>query len=219
MPRTFTPEKPAEAVHPATPDSCYSETVMETPASLLERIRTSPDEATWRRLDDLYRPLIHRWLRRDPSLREEAEDVVQEVMRVLVRELPGFQHRRKGSFRRWLRTITAHRLSAYYRSRKNRPVALGSPLEASPLLQLAEPDSALSRQWDEEHDRYVLFRLMELIAPLFEPTTLAAFRRVAVDGASPARAAEELGLSLNAVLLAKSRVLSRLRQEAKGLID
>jgi len=192
---------------------------METSASLLERLRTSPDEATWRRLDDLYRPLIHRWLLRDPSLRDEAEDIVQEVMGVLVRELPGFHRQRKGSFRRWLRTITAHRLSAYYRSRKNRPVALGSPLEQSPLMQLSDPDSELSHQWDQEHDRYVLFRLMELITPLFEPTTLAAFRRVAVEGASPAQATEELGLSLNAVLLAKSHVLSRLRQEAQGLID
>src|SRR5215472_2409620 len=100
---------------------------METSASLLERLRTSPDEAAWRRLDELYRPLIRRWLLRGPSLGEEAEDVVQEVMGVLVRELPDFQRRRKGSFRRWLRTITAHRLSAYYRSRKNRPLALRSP--------------------------------------------------------------------------------------------
>ena len=192
---------------------------METSASLLERLRTSPDEAAWRRLDDLYRPLIRRWLLRDPSLREEADDIVQEVMGVLVRELPRFQRRRNGSFRRWLRTITAHRLGALYRSRKNRPVALGCPLEESPLTRLADPNSELSRQWDREHDRYVLSRLLELIAPWFEPATLAAFRRVAFDGIAPARAAEELGLSLNAVLVAKSRVLSKLRQEAKGLMD
>jgi RNA polymerase sigma-70 factor (ECF subfamily) len=192
---------------------------METSASLLERLRTSPDEAAWRRLDELYRPLIRRWLLRDPSLGEEAEDVVQEVMGVLVRELPDFQRQRNGSFRRWLRTITAHRLGAFYRSRKNRPVALGSPLEDSPLMQLADPHSELGRQWDREHDRYVMNRLMELIAPQFEPTTLAAFRRAAVDGIAPALVAEELGLSLNAVLVAKSRVLGRLRQEAEGLID
>ena len=64
---------------------------METSDSLLERLRTAPDEASWQRLDQLYRPLIRRWLLRDPSLREEAEDVVQEVMGVLVRELPDFQ--------------------------------------------------------------------------------------------------------------------------------
>lgn len=192
---------------------------METSASLLERLRTSPDEAAWRRLDDLYRPLIRGWLLRDASLGAESDDVVQEIMSVLIRELPGFRRRRCGSFRRWLRNITAHRLGAFYRSRKNRPRALGGSLEDSPLMQLADANSELGRQWDREHDRYVLNRLMELIEPLFEPATLAAFRRVALDGITPARAAEELSLSLNAVLVAKSRVLNRLRQEAKGLID
>jgi RNA polymerase sigma-70 factor (ECF subfamily) len=192
---------------------------METSATLLERLRTAPDEAAWRRLDDLYRPLIRRWLLRDPTLGAEADDVVQEVMAVLVRELPDFQRQRTGSFRRWLRGITAHRLGAYYRARQHRPRPLGSPLEESPLRQLADPGSELSRLWDEEHDRHVLGRLLELIEPSFEPATLAAFRRVAFDGVAPAQAAAELGLSLNAVLLAKSRVLRRLRQEAAGLID
>jgi RNA polymerase sigma-70 factor (ECF subfamily) len=86
-------------------------------------------------------------------------------------------------------------------------------------MQMADPNSELGMQWEREHDLYVLNRLMELIAPQFEPTTLAAFRRVAVDGIAPATAAEELGVSLNAVLVAKSRVLSRLRQEAEGLIE
>ena len=192
---------------------------METSTSLLERLRTSPDEAAWQRLDDLYQPLIRRWLLRDPSLREDADDLVQVVMSVLVRELPCFRRRRNGSFRRWLRTIAAHRVAAPYRSRKNRPVALGCPLEELPLTQLADPNSEMSRQWDREQDRYVLSCLLELVAPLFEPTTMAAFRRGALDDIAPAQAAEELGLSLNAVLVAKSRVLSMLRQEAKGLID
>lgn len=191
---------------------------METSASLLERLRTSPDEAAWQRLDDLYRPLIRRWLLRDTSLGQDVEDLVQEVMSVLIRDLPHFRRRRCGSFRRWLRTITAHRLGAFYRSRKNRPVGLGCSLEDSPLMQLADPNSEVGRQWDREHDRYVLNRLMELIASLFEPTTLSAFRRVAIDGIAPSQAAEELGLSQNAVLLAKSRVLNRLRREAAGLI-
>ncbi len=60
---------------------------------------------------------------------------------------------------------------------------------------------------------------MDLIEPMFEPKTLAAFRLVALDEVAPTQAAEELGMTYAAVLLAKSRVLSRLRQEAEGLID
>lgn len=192
---------------------------METSASLLERLRTRPDEASWYRLDSLYRPLIRRWLARDPALREEAEDLVQEVMTVLVRELPGFRRQRAGSFRRWLRTITVHRLQAYQRARRNRPRALAAAPEECPLAQLADPSSALSRLWDQEHDEHVVRRLLELIETEFAPNTLRAFRRVVFDEVKPAQAAKELGMSVNAVLLAKSRVLSRLRQEAKGLLD
>ena len=41
----------------------------------------------------------------------------------------------------------------------------------------------------------------------------------ALDGAKPAEVAAELGLSVNAVLLAQSRVLRRACQEIAGLID
>jgi RNA polymerase sigma factor (sigma-70 family) len=192
---------------------------METSASLLERLRIAPDENAWRRLDDLYRPLIRKWLSRDPVLGDEAEDIAQEVMAVVVRELPDFQRQRTGSFRRWLRTITAHRVAAHFRSRTNRPVAIGDSSGECALVQLADPHSELSRLWDEEHNHYVLRRLMELVAPQFEPTSINAFRRVALDGIPPAAVAQELGLSLNAVLIAKSRILSKLRQEAEGLMD
>ncbi|HJT76717.1 MAG TPA: RNA polymerase sigma factor [Gemmataceae bacterium] len=192
---------------------------METSASLLSRLRAGTDEQAWQHLDLLYRPLIARWLRSDPGLGDEAEDLVQDVMAVLVRELPRFQRRRTGSFRRWLRTITVRRLAVHWRTCKDRPRPLGGSPEESPLAQLTDPNSELSRRWDAEHDKHVLRRLMDLIAPQFAPATLAAFRRAAFDGVTPAQVAEEMGLSLNAVLLAKSRVLGRLRQEAEGLID
>jgi len=192
---------------------------METSVSLLERLRTGPDEAAWQRLDDIYQPLIRRWLLRHPGLGDEAEDIVQEVMEVLIREIPGFRRRRNGSFRRWLRTITGHRVLAHHRAAHRRPRALGAPLVECPLAQLADPKSELSRLWDQEHDQYVLRRLLELIEPMFEPVTLAAFRRVVFDEVVPAQVAAELGLSVAAVWQAKSRVLSRLRQEAEGLIE
>jgi RNA polymerase sigma-70 factor (ECF subfamily) len=65
----------------------------------------------------------------------------------------------------------------------------------------------------------VLHCLLDLVEEEFEPVTLQAFRRLALDGISGADAAQELGLSVSAVYVAKSRVLSRIRQEAEGLID
>jgi hypothetical protein len=64
-----------------------------------------------------------------------------------------------------------------------------------------------------------LKRLLELIEPDFQPATWQAFRRQVIDGISAETVAAELGLTVNAVLIAKSRVLSHLRRNAAGLVD
>lgn len=62
-------------------------------------------------------------------------------------------------------------------------------------------------------------RLLALVKPDFAPATWAAFEGLALGQRPAAAVAAELGLTENAVLLAKSRVLRRLRQEAGGLLD
>jgi RNA polymerase sigma-70 factor (ECF subfamily) len=192
----------------------------DTSASLLERLRQRSDAAAWKRLVEVYTPLIEGWLRRHGVQPEDSADLVQEVLGVLLRELPHFRHnQRPGAFRCWLRTITANRLRAFWKGRQSRPVAAGGPDALEQLAQLADPDSALSRLWDQEHDRHVLQRLLRLIEPEFAPATWEAFRRLTLEDGRAADVARELGVTVNAVLLAKSRVLRRLRQEARGLID
>ena len=192
----------------------------DTSVSLLERLCLQPDEHSWKQFIDLYAPLIRGWLRRYSVKKEDAEDLAQEVMTVVVRELGHFQHnQQRGAFRNWLRTVTVNQLRALWRNQRGRAAASGDSDIAQMLDQLADPNSSLSQLWDQQHDQHVARRLMELIQPHFEPATWQAFRRVALDGKKAATVAEELGLSVNAVLLAKSRVLSRLRQELRGLTD
>ena len=84
------------------------------------------------------------------------------------------------------------------------------------LSQLEDPNSELAKEWDREHDRHVSQKLLELVKNDFEPTTWDAFRRFALDGVPASKVAEEMGISENAVLLSKSRILKRLRREAGG---
>ncbi len=192
----------------------------ETSASLLDRLRLDPDQASWQRLVDLYTPLIQAWLRRHAAPEQDTNDLVQEVLAVVVRRLPEFQREpRTGAFRSWLRTITVNCLRDYWRSGRSRPLATGDSNFLEVLNQLEDPQSDLARQWDAEHDRYVTARLMKHIEPQFEPRTWQAFQRVALDRASPDEVAAELGISVNAVFIAKSRVLARFREEAAGLIE
>jgi RNA polymerase sigma-70 factor (ECF subfamily) len=190
----------------------------DTSHTLLERLRLRSDPSAWQRLVDLYTPLIHGWLRRQHVRPEDADDLVQEVLGVLLRELPHFEHnRRPGAFRCWLRILTVNRLRAFWKDRKRLPAG-GNALDRE-LEELTDHDSGLSRRWDREHDEFVLRRLLELTEPEFTPKTWQAFRRLALEDKPPADVARELGTTVNAVLLAKSRVLRRLRREAQGLVD
>jgi RNA polymerase sigma-70 factor (ECF subfamily) len=189
----------------------------ETPVSLLERLRLCPDEASWQRLTQLYTPWICDWLRRQGLAPADTDDLVQDVMVVLLKELPNFTHDlRRGAFRRWLRTITLNRLRVFWRQRRQHAPL---PNLQTALDQLEDPDSDLSRAWDQEHNQHVVRRLLELIEPEFEPSTWRAFRAVVLEGKSTAEAAAALSLSPVAVRIAKSRVLSRFRREIDGLVD
>ena len=64
----------------------------ETSRSLLERLRLQPDSGSWQRLVDLYTPLIQRWLRQCGVPTGEVDDLVQDVLGVVVRKMPEFEH-------------------------------------------------------------------------------------------------------------------------------
>ena len=149
----------------------------------------------------------------------DADDLIQEVLLVVFREVGGFERRGPGAFRAWLRTILTHRVRNHLRARQYRPVAAGGSDFLRLLDELEEPGSALSRQWDREHDEHVAASLLRRVEGDFAPATWQAFCRHVLDGEPAARVAGELGLLLNSVLLAKSRVLKRVRQELAGLVD
>jgi RNA polymerase sigma-70 factor (ECF subfamily) len=191
----------------------------ETRLSLLLRAQIGEEDA-WKDLMDLYRPLIVGWLNRQGVPAVDLEDLTQDVLLSVVKNLPTFElSGNRGAFRAWLRTIACSRTTDYWRGTGASAQASGGSGATAALEQIADPESDLNRQWDEEHDRYVLDCLLELVAEEFEPATLRAFRRLALDGASGAEVAAELGLSVAAVYMAKSRVLQRIRHEAEGLID
>jgi len=192
----------------------------ETSPSLLQRVQREGDDESWRELVELYLPLIRRWLRRHPLEAADADDLVQEVFGVVVRKLPGFEHnQRTGAFRAWLRTITVRCARDFWRSKNHRPDAKGGSEFLGMLDQLEDPNSEISRRWDREHDLHVTRKLLERLESAFAPQTWKAFQRVALDGSPADEVAEELGMTVNAVFIAKSRVLSRLRQEAAGLVE
>ena len=142
-----------------------------TPVSLLECLGRRPDGQTWQRFADLYQPWLRGQFRRHGLQTADVDDLVQEVMVVLMKEVPNFQHNgRKGAFRAWLRGIAVNRLRELWREQKYAPAAGGSDFAAK-LDQLADDQSQLSQLWDREHDQHVANQLLKSIAGDFEPKT------------------------------------------------
>ena len=123
-----------------------------TSNSLLMRLQTAASDADWRRLVDVYAPVVRGWLARYHLQPADADDLVQDVLGVLVRELPAFRHNgRTGAFRHWLRVVAVHRVRNFWRTKQSAP----SPGLIDDLAQLEDAASDLSRQWDAEHDKHV----------------------------------------------------------------
>ncbi|TMQ33287.1 MAG: sigma-70 family RNA polymerase sigma factor [Planctomycetota bacterium] len=191
-----------------------------TSLSLLDRLKNAKQDATaWQSLQEIYLPLIRSWLSCLGSLRGEVDDLAQEVLVVVLRELPAFERRRDGAFRAWLRQITVNRVRSFCKARQRQPRAGLGHEEEQLLAQLADPASDLARQWDREHDRHVLQKLLAMVRPDFEPTTWQAFIRFALEGLPATRVAQELGISESAVVQAKLRILKRLREETEELLE
>lgn len=191
----------------------------ETSLSLIDRVRHSGDEASWEELAQLYTPLLQRWAAKSQIQPSDCNDLVQEVLMAVHQSVDSFEHSgRTGAFRAWLRSILIHRISNYWRTRRNAAVGQGGSDFHDFLQNLSDPTSDLSQLWDREHDATVLAHLIERVSVGFSPTSVEAFKRTALRGESAARVAADLEISVNAVFVAKSRILSELRRQAHNFM-
>ena len=190
-----------------------------TSVSLLDRLKVARSDAPeWKQFEVMYLPLIRRWVSRIPGLGSEVDDVTQEVLLVLVREIPRFERQRLGSFRAWLRQVTVNRVRVYRRQHFRQPAMVGDQTDGF-LDQIADSNNVLAQQFDQEHDKHICATLLTSVRPDFNQETWDAFQQFALEGRPASDVARELNTSVNAVIKAKARVLNRLREEAGGFLE
>ena len=185
-----------------------------TSVSLLERLRQPGQAQAWDRFVVLYSPLLLYWARKAGLRPEDAADVVQDIFAVLVRKMPEFSYDKTKRFRGWLRTIASNKLRDRLRKREGEPEMLKDA-----DLSALEGANGLEEFWDGEYHRQLVKRALEIMEIEFQPATWKACWEHVVNGRSGTAVAKELGISENAVYIAKYRVLRRLRTEFEGLLD
>ncbi len=190
-------------------------------SSMLVRLCIQEPEA-WRRLVRLFYPLVRSWVQRLGVPGEDAADVAQEVFAVLARKITRFERDGgRNSFRGWLWGVTRNEALTHHRRQKRQVVAVGGSDAQRRFSELPDPDcedNLLPEDTPTMRNELAL-RAVTLLRTEFEERTWRAFWRTAVENQSTVDVAAELGLSVNSVYLARSRVLRRLRAEFGDLLD
>ncbi len=134
--------------------------------------------------------------------------MVQEVFLALVTHLSSFEHQRSdATFRGWLWTITQNKIRDLHRRGAGRAVAAGGTDAQQRLLEVPEPQTSGSLDSGSRHPSTLLAQALECIRSEFEACSWQAFWGVVVEGKAPVELAATLGISVNAVYIARSRIL------------
>ena len=180
-----------------------------TSLSLLVQLR-EPDSTAWNQFVELYTPLLYHWATRSGLSHHDAAELSQEVFITLLHALPTFQYDRQRSFRAWLYTIMRNKWTDLLRKRGKLPgddAGLSAAAAPSDILELEEA----------EYRSHLIHRAMELVEAEIGATTIAAFRKTAIEKLPTSEVAKELGISENAIYLARRRVMQRLREHLEGM--
>ncbi len=194
----------------------------QTSVTLLQRIREG-DSAGWNRVIELYAPLVSFWCERRGVPRRDVPDLVQDVWAAASSGIGAFRRDRPDdTFRGWLRGIAHNKVAEYWRKQDGQLGPAGGSTAYGRLQEIQDGAEGASAALDPDEksqhsDLYT--RALAMIQGEFEAKSWQAFWRTAVDGQAATDVAAELGISANAVRMAKSRVLRRLRAELGELID
>jgi RNA polymerase sigma factor (sigma-70 family) len=184
-----------------------------TRASLLVRIRDPHDKEAWRQFVDIYASVVYGFARKRGLQDADAADLMQDVLRAVAVSAGRLDYDpERGSFRGWLYTVTRNKLYNFLNGRKNHERGSGDSGAQERLEEQAvDPDDA-GVLWDQEYERRLFAWAAEQVREEFQEATWQAFWQTAVEGKGAKEVGSELGMSLGAVYVAKSRVLARLKE-------
>jgi RNA polymerase sigma-70 factor (ECF subfamily) len=185
-----------------------------TQPSLLVRIRNAHDAAAWQEFVQLYAPVIYGFARKRGLQDCDAADLTQDVLRAVAAAAGRFDYDpARGSFRGWLFTIVRRKLQNFLASRQRRQQGSGDSTVQDRLDEQAAPEPEESALWNQEYERELLARAVQQVRHSFHNSTWQAFWQTAMEGKKAKQVAADLGMSVAAVYMAKSRVTALLKHE------
>jgi RNA polymerase sigma-70 factor (ECF subfamily) len=189
-----------------------------TSPTLLGRLQRSPDDAeAWAEFSRRYGAMILGWCRHWGLQRADADDVAQNVLLALSRQMREFAYDASGSFRAWLKTIARRAWLNYIGQRRRHDTAVAGVETIWSQLTDPQAEDDLIRRIEEEYERELFERALARVQLRVKAHTFEAFRLTALEGVSGREAAERIGMPVSHVFVAKSNVQKLVRQEIAEL--
>jgi RNA polymerase sigma-70 factor (ECF subfamily) len=199
------------------------QTLIPTRRSLLSRLKSWDDQQSWQDFFDTYWKLIYGVATRAGLSDAEAQDVVQETVVAVARQMPHFKYDPAlGSFKSWLFLITRRRIADHLRKEYRRPKTTealpGETARTALLERIPDPAGAnLEAAWEEEWQRQVFATALKRIKRQVEPQHYQIFDCYVRKEWPVNEVSRAFGVTPNQVYLIKHRLSALLAREAQRL--
>jgi RNA polymerase sigma factor (sigma-70 family) len=201
----------------------HREDIIPTRYSLLSRLQNWDDQESWRDFFDTYWRLIYGVAVNSGLSETEAQDVVQETVICVAKDIQKFKRdRSKGSFKGWLRNLTRWRIRDQLRKRMPGQVEAGEPSEDEPadigLENIAgAASSSLEELWEKEWQENLFDAAIDRVKRRVKEEQFQMFDLYVVKKWPVAKVAQTLRVSVGQVYLAKHRVGGLIKKEIQRL--
>ncbi len=201
---------------PSKPDGTSLTTATST--RLLEGLKQAEDGTIWRQFDQRYRPLLLNYARRLGLAGADAEDATQQsLIAFCTAYQQGKYDRDKGRLRSWLFGIARRQIKRAIRRRYDGQMQVHAHTDQTSFFAQIADEDRWEAMWEEQWQQAVLAECLREVRTQFDAKTIQAFELFAWKGLSAKQVARDLGISENAVFLAKHRILKRVRELLPGV--
>ena len=196
--------------------------LIPTRASLLGRLKNCEDQESWAEFYDIYSELIYRVALMAGLSHTEAQEVLQETMIRLAKQMQLFEYDPSRSFKGWLLHEAGYRIKDQFRKRHPERQAIGRrPGDTSRTATIERiPDPAsfvLEDVWEKEWQTNLLNKAIEKVKGQVSARQFQMFDLYVTKQWPVQKVAKVLGVNLGRVYLAKHRVSALIKEEIKRL--
>ncbi|HEX4824322.1 MAG TPA: sigma-70 family RNA polymerase sigma factor [Candidatus Polarisedimenticolaceae bacterium] len=196
---------------------------LATRRSLLSRLRDHEDRDSWQTFFDRYWRLLYNVARRAGLDDVDAQDVVQDTVIAVAKEIPEFRYDPAlGSFKAWLFRILRRRVADHFRRLGRRPAEAGITPET--LEETGHADAivmrdgmSLSDAWDQEWERSVLDAAIAQVRAEVIPKHFQVFDACVLKEWPVAKVASTFGMNAAQVYLVRHRVSAAVKRAARRI--